>query len=69
LIAAGLNRQGAIADHPSYISMLADIDPQGLAEKLNGLNYVVTPRMVQHTSTEAGKQALTALMNHAGNNS
>jgi ankyrin repeat protein len=69
LIAAGLNRQGAIADHPAYISMLADLDPQGLAEKLNGLNYVVTPRMVQHTSTEAGKQALTALMNHAGNNS
>ena len=67
LIAAGLNRQSAIANHSSYICMLADLDPQGLAEKLNGLNYVITPLVVQHASTEAGKQALMALMANANN--
>jgi hypothetical protein len=68
LIAAGLDRQSVIADHAPYIILLADLDPQGLEEKLKGLKYRIIPLMVQYASTEAGKQALTALMNHAGNN-
>jgi ankyrin repeat protein len=67
LIGAGLDRQSAIANHPTYICMLADLDPQGVAEKLNGLNYVITPLVVQHASTEAGKQALMALMANPNN--
>ena len=69
LIAAGLKLQNIISSSESYISILADLDPQGLAKNLKGLENKITPRMIDHASTEAGKQALTALMNRAGNNS
>ena len=65
LINAGFNLQQAINDAPSYISVLADIDSQGLAQKLKGLNYVITPRRIEQAETEAGKQALKALMKNA----
>jgi len=68
LIDAGLNRQKVIAESGNYMVMLADLDPHGLSEKLKGLNYIITPRMVEQASTEAGKQALTALMTNASNN-
>ncbi len=67
LINAGFNLQQAINDAPSYISVLADIDSQGLAQKLKGLNYVITPRRIEQAETEAGKQALMALMTKANN--
>jgi histidyl-tRNA synthetase len=67
LINAGFNLQQAIDDVPSYISVLADIDHQGLAQKLKGLNYVITPRRIEQAETEAGKQALKALMTTANN--
>ena len=69
LIAAGLNRQKTIAESSTYMSMLADLDPQGLSEKLKGLNYKITQLTIDHACTEAGKQALTALINKAKNNS
>jgi hypothetical protein len=69
LIAAGLNRQQVIAKSSSFMSMLADLDPQGLSEKLKGLNYTITQLTIDHACTEAGKQALTALMNKTKNNS
>ncbi len=69
LIAAGLNRQQVIAKSSSFMSMLADLDPQGLSEKLKGLNYTITQLTIDHARTEAGKQALTALKNKAKNNS
>ena len=65
LINAGFNLQQAINDAPPYISVLADIDSQGLAQKLKGLNYVITPRRIEQAETEAGKQALKALMKNA----
>jgi hypothetical protein len=52
---------------PGLIAQLADIDPQGLAKKLNGLDYKITSHMLEQTKTEAGKQALTALMTKANN--
>jgi len=67
LIDAGFNLQAAIDDIPTYISVLADIDPQGLAQKLKGLKYEVTPRMIERANTEAGKHALKALMTSANN--
>ena len=69
LIAAGLNRQKTIAESSTYMSMLADLDPQGLSEKLKGLNYKITQLTIDHACTEAGKQALIALINKAKNNS
>jgi len=63
LIASGLKLQNIISSSESYISILADLDPQGLAKKLKGLENKITPRMVEHAGTEAGKQALTALIN------
>jgi hypothetical protein len=68
LIDAGLNRQKVIAESRNYMVMLADLDPHGISEKLKGLHYIITPRMVEQASTEAGKQALTALMTNASNN-
>ena len=69
LIAAGLNRQQAFADSFTYISMLADLDPQGLSEKLKGLNYKITQLTVDHARTEAGKQALRALISDTDSHS
>jgi hypothetical protein len=69
LIAAGINRQKAIADSPTCISLLADLDPEGLQTKLKGLNYNITDLMISHAETEAGKQALMELMTNASNNS
>jgi hypothetical protein len=69
LIAAGLKLQNFISSSESYISILADLDPQGLAKNLKGLENKITPRMIDHASTEAGKQALTALLTKASNNS
>jgi hypothetical protein len=68
LIDAGLNRQKVIAESRNYMVMLADLDPHGISEKLKGLHYIITPRMVEQASTEAGKQALTALMTNASKN-
>ncbi len=62
LIAEGLNLQRVITRDYAYISILADLDPQALAKKLNGLDYEVTARMIEQTKTEEGKQALKALM-------
>jgi hypothetical protein len=69
LIAAGINRQKAIADSPTCIYLLADLDPAGLQTKLKGLNYTITELMISHAETEAGKQALMELMTNASNNS
>ena len=69
LIAAGINRQKAIADSPTCIYLLADLDPAGLHTKLKGLNYTITELMISHAETEAGKQALMELMTNASNNS
>jgi hypothetical protein len=66
LIAAGFDLQ-VIADRPGLIAQLADIDPQGLAKKLKGLDYKITSHMLEQTKTEAGQQALTALMTKANN--
>ncbi len=69
LIAAGLKLQNIISSSDSYISILADLDPQSLANKLKGLENKITPRMIDHARTEAGKQALTALIPKVTNNS
>ena len=69
LIAARINRQKAIADSPTCIYLLADLDPAGLHTKLKGLNYTITELMISHAETEAGKQALMELMTNASNNS
>jgi ankyrin repeat protein len=69
LIAAGINRQKAIADSSTCIFLLADLDPAGLQEKLKGLNYTITELMISHARTEPGKQALMELMTNASNNS
>ena len=69
LIAAGFKLQNIISSSESYISILADLDPQNLANKLKGLENKITPRMIDHARTEAGKQALTALIPKASNNS
>jgi hypothetical protein len=68
LIAAGINRQKAIADSPTCISLLADLDPEGLQTKLKGLNYTITELMISNAETEAGIQALMELMTNASNN-
>ena len=65
-IAAGFDLQ-VIADSPGFIAKLADIDPQGITKKLKGLDYKITPHMIEQTRTEAGKQALMALMTKANN--
>ena len=69
LMAAGLKLQNIISRSESYISILADLDPQGLAKQLKGIENKITPRMVDHASTEAGKKALTALIPKSSNNS
>ena len=69
LIDAGYNIQNDIAMSPAVIIRLAEIDPQGLAKKLKGLDYKITPQMIRQAHTEAGKQALTALMKSATNQS
>ena len=65
-IAAGFDLQ-VIADSPGFIAKLADIDPQGITKKLKGLDYKITPHMIEQTRTEAGKQALIELMTKANN--
>ena len=67
LLDAGFNLQIVIDEFPVSISILADIDHQGLAQKLKGLNYEVTPHMIERANTEAGKHALKALMNSSSN--
>ena len=69
LIAAGFKLQNIISSSESYISILADLDPQNLANKLKGLENKITPRMIDHARTEAGKQALIALIPKVTNNS
>ena len=65
-IAAGFDLQ-VIADRPGLIAQLADIDPQGIAKKLQGLNCQINSIWLEIPKTEAGKQALTALMTTANN--
>ncbi|CAM8624240.1 Ankyrin repeat [Oxalobacteraceae bacterium] len=67
LINAGFDLQAAIYRHPALIIALADLDPQGLAKKLKGLDYKIIPRMIEQAMTEEGKQALKALMKDATN--
>jgi hypothetical protein len=69
IIAAGYNIQNDIAISPAVIIRLAEIDPQGLAKKLKGLDYKIIPRMIEQAKTEEGKQALKALMKDATNHS
>ena len=67
LIDAGFDLKEAIDSSAAIIIRLADVDPQGIAKKLNGLDYKITSHMIEQTKTEAGKQALTALMTKANN--
>ncbi len=67
LIAAGLRLEDMFAISTGFINKLADLDPQGLAEKLNDLQIQITPEMVDDAKTEAGKQALMALMANPNN--
>ena len=69
LINAGYSLQKDIAISPAIIIRLAEIDPQGLANKLQGLQYTIIPQMIRQANTEAAKQALTALMTKASNHS
>ena len=69
LINAGFDLQAAIYRNPALIIALADLDPRGLAKKLKGRDYKIAPYMIEQTKTEAGKQALMALMTKASNNS
>jgi len=68
LMAAGLNLQSVITGDHACISLLADLDPQGFAEKIKGIENKL-PNIVDHTTTEAGKKALTALVTKIRNNS
>ena len=67
LIDAGFDLKEAIDSSAAIIIRLADVDPQGIAKKFNGLDYKITSLMIEQTKTEAGKQALTALMTKANN--
>lgn len=61
LIAAGLKLLDVIITEPNYISQLADLDPQGFAEKTKGLENKIHG-LVNVTKTEAGNQAMNLLI-------
>jgi hypothetical protein len=62
LIDAGLKLQDPFSKDHNLISLLADLDPEGLAKKLSDIQIQITPYLVNQAETEAGKQALIALM-------
>lgn len=67
LIVAGFNLQRPIDSHPEYLPKLADIDPDGIAKKLKGINYKITSYLIGQAKTEAGKRAMIALTTKANN--
>jgi len=62
LIAAGFKLERMFQVSPFFIIKLADLDPEGLAEKFKNLQLPIEPHWVDQTKTEAGKQALMALI-------
>ena len=68
LIAAGLQLLDVILTDPNYISQLADLDPQGFAEKTKGLENKIHS-LVNSTKTAAGNQAVNVLFAKFGDKS
>ena len=53
----GLLEISVINSHPT----LADLDPDGLGDRLRSLRYEIDETMIERTRTEAGSKALIAL--------
>ena len=68
LIVAGLQLLDVILTDPNYISQLADLDPQGFAEKTKGLENKIHS-LVNSTKTAAGNQAVNVLFAKFGDKS
>lgn len=69
-IAAGLNLKVMLATiGPDMVTMLADMDPEGLPSRLKGYGVTIDEEMIMSTRTDEGRQALLSMREAAGSRS